>query len=48
MAIAVTGNRVWVDDDQLIINQWQGQATTPVYSDHVVRHSTHSGRSAPL
>ena len=48
MAIAVADAIVvWVDDDQLIINQWQGQATTPVYSDHMVRHSTHSGRSAP-
>ncbi len=37
MANAGVGIRVWVDDDQLIINQWQGQAATPVYRDIVGR-----------
>ena len=34
MAIADDGIRVWVDDDQLIFNQWKGQAATLVYPDH--------------
>ncbi len=34
MAIADDGIRVWVDDDQLVINQWQGQAATPVQVEY--------------
>ncbi|MDE0671411.1 MAG: hypothetical protein OXH72_06695 [Caldilineaceae bacterium] len=34
MAIAGNGIRVWVDDDQLIINRWQGQTAALVDLDH--------------
>ncbi len=40
MAIAGDGIRVWVDDDQLIFNQWQGQAVTLVALDHASRYGT--------
>ena len=33
MTIVGNGIRVWVDDDHLIINQWQGQAATLVDLD---------------
>ena len=33
MAHAGAGMRVWVDDDLLVINQWQGQAATLVDLD---------------
>lgn len=36
MAIAGDGIRVWVDGDQLIVNQWQGQAATPAYRGHTL------------
>ena len=40
MTIVGNGIRVWVDDDQLIVNQWKGQAATPVYRDHALRCGT--------
>ncbi len=33
MANADDGIRVWVDNDQLFINQWQGQTATPIDPD---------------
>ena len=38
MANADDSIRVWVDDDQLIIHQWKGQAATLVYLDHAPCH----------
>ena len=39
MAITDHGIRVWVDDDQLIIHKWQGQAAMSVYLDHALRYA---------
>ncbi|MXZ41993.1 MAG: hypothetical protein F4Z18_09490 [Caldilineaceae bacterium SB0666_bin_21] len=46
MAITDHGIRVWVDDDQLIIDQWQGQTAGLVYRNHALRYGTHTGRVA--
>lgn len=39
MAIAGVGIRIW-GDGQLIINQWKGQATTPIYRNHASHYGT--------
>ncbi len=44
MANAGAGIRVWGDDDQLIINQWKGQAATPVYRNHAPRYGARTVR----
>ena len=48
MAITDDGIRVWVDDDQLIINQWQGQTAALVGLDHAPRNSTRTVQVACL